>query len=58
VQNADEVSIDPPVFPTLHGAPSGQFSVKPDATTTYMLSAKAKGHEARQRLTVEISGTK
>ena len=42
-QNADEVSIDPPVFPTLHGAPSGQFSVKPDKTTTYTLRAMGHG---------------
>jgi hypothetical protein len=55
VQNAEEVSIDPPVFPTLHGAPSGQFSVKPDRTTTYTLIVKGKnGHVARQRLTVRV----
>ncbi len=54
-QNADEVSITPPVFPTLHGAPSGQFSVKPDKTTTYTLSAKGKnGHKAQKQLTVEV----
>ena len=55
-QNAEEVSIDPPVFPTLHGAPSGQFSVKPDKTTTYTLSVKGKnGHMARKQLTVEVN---
>jgi hypothetical protein len=54
-QNADEVSITPPVFPTLHGAPSGQFSVKPDKTTTYVLTAKGKnGHKAQKQLTVEV----
>jgi hypothetical protein len=54
-QNADEVSIAPPVFPTLHGAPSGQFSVKPDKTTTYTLSAKGKyGHVAQRELTVVV----
>jgi hypothetical protein len=54
-QNAEEVSIDPPVFPTLHGAPSGQFSVKPDKTTTYTLTAKGKnGHVAKKQLTVEV----
>jgi hypothetical protein len=54
-QNAEEVSINPPVFPTLHGAPSGQFSVKPDKTTTYTLSVKGKnGHVARKELTVEV----
>ncbi len=54
-QNADEISINPPVFPTLHGAPSGQFSVKPDKTTTYTLSVKGKnGHTAQKHLTVEV----
>jgi hypothetical protein len=56
VQNAEEISIDPPVFPTLHGAPSGQFSVKPDKTTVYTLIVKGKnGHVARQQLTVKVS---
>jgi hypothetical protein len=55
VQNAEEVSIDPPVFPPLHGAPSGQFSVKPDKTTRYTLIVKGKnGHVARQQLTVKV----
>ncbi len=55
VQNAEEVSIDPAVFPTLHGAPSGQFSVKPDKTTTYTLIVKGKnGHVARRELTVQV----
>jgi len=58
-QNADEVSIDPPVFPTLHGAPSGQFSVAPAKTTTYTLTAKGKnGHVARKQLTVEVPAAK
>jgi hypothetical protein len=53
--NAEEVSIDPPAFPPLHGAPSGQFSVKPETTTTYTLTVKGKnGHVARQQLTVEV----
>ena len=55
VQNAVEVSIDPPAFPPLHGAPTGQFSVKPEKTTTYTLMVKGKnGRVARQQLTVEI----
>jgi hypothetical protein len=55
VQNAEEVSIDPPVFPTLHGALSGQFSVKPDKTTVYSLIVKGKnGHVARRQLTVQV----
>jgi hypothetical protein len=54
-QNAEEVSINPPVFPTLHGAPSGQFSVNPDKTTTYTLTVKGKnGHTAQKQLTVQV----
>lgn len=54
-QNAEEVSISPGNFPTLHGSPSGQFSVKPDKTTTYTLTVKAKnGHVVEQKLTVEV----
>jgi hypothetical protein len=56
-QNAEEISIDPPVFPTLHRSPSGQFAVKPEKTTTYTLSAKGKsGHTAQRQLTIEITG--
>jgi hypothetical protein len=58
-RNAEEVSIDPPVFQTLHGAPSGQFSVRPDKTTTYTLTVKNKnGHLARRQLTVELPDVK
>lgn len=58
-RNAEEVSIDPPVFPLLHGAPSGQFSVKPDKTTTYTLTAKSKnGYLAHRQLTVELPDIK
>jgi hypothetical protein len=47
------------VFPTLHGAPSGQFSVAPAKTTTYTLSAKGKnGHVAHKQLTVEVPAAK
>jgi len=54
-QNAEEVSIDPAVFPTLHGAPNGQFLVAPEQTTTYTLTAKGKfGHTAERKLTVEV----
>ena len=54
-QNAEEVSIDPPVFPTLHGAPNGQFLVGPERTTTYTLTVTGKyGHKAERKLTVEI----
>jgi len=49
------VDIDPPVFPTLHGAPSGRFYVAPEKTTTYTLTVTGKrGHKARQQLTVEV----
>jgi hypothetical protein len=54
-QNAVEVSIDPPVFPTLHGAPTGSFSVRPDKTTTYTLKVKGKnGHVVEKQLTIEV----
>jgi len=54
-QNAEEVSIDPAVFPTLHGAPTGTFSVRPDKTTTYTLKAKGKnGHVVEKQLTIEV----
>ncbi len=55
VENAEEVSLDPPVIPTLHGAPNGRFYVKPEATTTYTLTvAGAKGRTVRQQLTVVV----
>lgn len=55
VENAEEVSLDPPVFPTLHGAPNGRFYVKPETTTTYTLTvAGAKGRTVRQQLTVAV----
>lgn len=58
-QNAQEISIDPPVFPVLHGAPSGQFSVKPDKTTTYTLTAKGKnGHAVQKQVTIQIPGAR
>jgi hypothetical protein len=54
-QNAEEISIDPPVFPPFHGAPSGQFSVRPDKTTTYTLIVKGKnGHVAKRQLTIAV----
>jgi len=55
--NGEEVSIDPAVFPTLHGAPNGQFWVAPDAATTYTLIVKgSRGRVARERLTVGSGG--
>jgi len=53
-QNAEEVSVDPKVLPTLHGSPYGEFYVSPGKATTYTLSVTGKyGHVARQQLTVE-----
>jgi hypothetical protein len=53
--NAEAIDIDPPVFPTLRGAPNGRFYVAPRKTTTYTLTATcAKGRKAVRRLTVEV----
>ncbi|HWC98276.1 MAG TPA: hypothetical protein VG456_16065 [Candidatus Sulfopaludibacter sp.] len=57
-KNGEEISIDPPVFPTLHGAPNGQFSVSPDKTTTYTLTVTGKfGHKAQKTLTIQVPGS-
>jgi hypothetical protein len=54
-RNGEEVSIDPPVFQTMHHAPIGQVYVAPTETTTYTLTVKGKhGHVARKQLTVEM----
>jgi hypothetical protein len=54
-QNPVTIDIDPPVFPTLHGAPNGRFYVAPEKTTTYTLTVTGKrGHKAQQQLTVEV----
>ena len=54
-QNGELVEIDPPVFPTLHGAPLGQFYVAPRQTTTYTLTVTGKrGHQAKRSLTIDI----
>jgi hypothetical protein len=54
-QNPEEVSIDPPVFPTLHRSPFGAFYVAPLKTTTYTLTVTGKfGHKAQQQLTVQV----
>jgi hypothetical protein len=55
VKNADTIEIDPPAFPTLHGAPNGQFYVAPEKSTTYTLTVTNKrGHKAQQQLTLEV----
>ena len=57
-RNGLEVSIDPPAFPTLHGAPGGNFYVKPQKTTVYTLTVTGKfGHRVQQQLRVEVPGT-
>jgi hypothetical protein len=54
VQNPEEVSIDPPAFPTLHRAPYGRFYVSPPKKTTYTLTVLGRyGHKAQQQLTLE-----
>lgn len=54
-QNPEEVSIDPPVFPTLHKSPMGSFYVAPARTTTYTLTVTGKrGHKAQKSLTIEM----
>ena len=55
VDNAVTVDIDPPVIPTLHGAPMGQFTVAPEKTTTYTLTVTGKhGHRVKRQLTVTV----
>jgi len=52
-QNAEEVSVDPAVIPTLHRAPYGEFYATPG---TYTLSVKGKyGHVARQVLKTDAA---
>ncbi len=54
-QNPEEVSIDPPVFRTLHRSPMGSFYVAPEKTTTYTLTVTGKyGHKATRSVTVEV----
>jgi hypothetical protein len=54
-ENGELVDIDPPVFPTLHGTPFGQFYVAPPHTTTYTLTVTGKrGHKTRRSLTVPV----
>ena len=57
-QNAETVDVEPPVLPTLHGAPYGQFYVAPKAPATYTLKVTGKyGHVARQQLSVDPRAT-
>jgi hypothetical protein len=55
VQNAEEVSVEPRAFPTLHRAPNGRFYVMPEKTTTYTLTVVGvKGRTVKQQLTIEV----
>lgn len=57
-QNAETVNVEPPVLPTMHGAPYGQFYAAPKTPTTYTLRVTGKyGHVARQELTVDPGTT-
>jgi hypothetical protein len=54
-QNAEDISIDPPVFGTLHRAAYGRFFVSPDRTTTYTLTVTGKkGRRSQRQLTIEV----
>ena len=55
VRNAEEISIEPQAFPTLHRAPNGRFYAMPDKTTTYTLTVvEKKGRTASKQLTLEV----
>lgn len=55
VENAETVKVDPPVIPTLHRAPMGEFVVQPARATTYTLTATGKhGHKAVKQLRVAV----
>jgi len=55
VENASQVSIDPPVIPTLQGAPRGCFYVTPDRTTTYtLLVAGHRGRTVQKKVTIPV----
>lgn len=55
-QNAEEVSVEPKVLPTMHGAPYGEMYAPPG---TYTLSVTGKhGHVARQSLTLTAAQCK
>jgi hypothetical protein len=53
--NVDEVHLDPPHLPVLHGTPQAQFIVRPAQTTTYTLTVIDKrGRKASKQLTVKV----
>ena len=55
-ENASRVTIDPPVFSAIEdSAPSGQWLVAPETSTTYTLTVMdKKGRKASKQLTVEV----
>lgn len=55
VENAELVSVDPPVIPPMAGAPNGCFYVAPSLTTTYTLTVEGpKGRTAQKQLTIRV----
>jgi hypothetical protein len=53
-QNGVTVEVDPPVIPTMHGAPIGQFTVVPNGPTVYTLKVTGKhGRVAKRSLTLQ-----
>jgi hypothetical protein len=51
-ENAVRVSVDPPVIPSMEGAPRGCFYVAPKQTTTYKLLVEGRqGRTAARQLT-------
>ncbi|MFN7996029.1 MAG: hypothetical protein U0Q18_20635 [Bryobacteraceae bacterium] len=53
VENGGQVSVDPPVIPTMQGAPRGCFYVTPNRTTTYtLLVAGHRGRTAQKKVTI------
>jgi hypothetical protein len=55
VENTVRVSVDPPVIPSMEGAPRGCFYVAPKQTTTYTLIVSGRhGATARRQVTVRV----
>jgi len=55
VENAARVSVDPPVIPSMEGAPRGCFYVAPRQTTTYTLTATGRrGRASHRSVTVAV----
>lgn len=52
-ESAEVVSIDPPVFPSGR-VMLGNFYVKPGKTTTYRITAEARGKKATRELTLTV----